>query len=95
LVTYDALLKTYIQTDFVTKSKCSTCGGLAKKGPETNRVVFQRGPKDLQNITLRAFNAFVDLEALKAFGSRDHGGQTTFNSFVKSGLLAGVDADVG
>jgi hypothetical protein len=66
-------------------------GRLAK----VDGVVFQRVPEDLQDVALGAFNAFVDLVALKALGLGNHFADAALDGFVKGGLLAGVDADVG
>jgi YfiH family protein len=67
------------------------CLGLS----ETHGMVFQRGPEDLQHVTLWRFNALVDLEAMKSLRVRDHFACTTFNGFFKCGVLTCVDADVG
>ena len=58
-------------------------------------MVLQRRPEDLQDITLGAFNALVDLVTLKAFGFGNHGFHTPFDGFIKCGLLAGLNTDVG
>ena len=62
---------------------------------KTDRVVFQRVPEYLQDVTLGAFDAPVDLVALKPRGLVDNGFQTTFNGFFKFGIQSGVNADVG
>ena len=58
-------------------------------------MVFQRVPENLQDVALRAFDAFVDLVTLKALGFGDHGGEAALDGLVKGGLLAGMNADVG
>ena len=63
-------------------------GASQAEGPE-------RLPENLQDVTFRVFNALVDPEALKTLGTADGGGQAPLNGFVKSGLLARVNADVG
>ena len=60
------------------------CGRLAK----AHGMVFQRGPKNLQHITLGRLDAAVDFVAFKAFGFGDDGFYATLNGFVKSSLLA-------
>ena len=66
-------------------------GGLS----EADGVVFKCVPKNLQQVALWAFDAFVDFVALTAFGFGNHGGKAAFDGFVKSSLLTRVDADVG
>ena len=63
--------------------------------PKAHSMVLQRFPEDLQDIALRAFDAFVDFEALKPFGMADYIAQAAGDGFVKSGVLAGMDANVG
>jgi hypothetical protein len=69
--------------------------GKGRRLAEVDGVVFQRVPEDLQDVALGAFNALVDLEALEALGFGNHFADAALDGFVKSGLLAGVDADVG
>ena len=65
-------------------------GRLAK----VHGMVFQRFPENLQNIALWVFNAMIDFVAAKPLSLRDDGGNATRNRLVKSGLLAGMNADV-
>jgi hypothetical protein len=58
-------------------------------------MVFKGSPKNLQDVTLWRLNASVDFEAFKAFRFGDDGVQPFLNGFVKSGLLPGLNANVG
>lgn len=62
---------------------------------EPHRVVFQSAPKNLKRIPLGALNAAVDLVALKSLGMLDDGAQATLDGLFKSGILTGLDANIG
>src|SRR5690606_31814586 len=66
----------------------------SRRFAEINRVIFQRGPVDLDDITLGRFDTFVDGVTLIAFGLADDCRQTALHGFIKFGLLAWLDADV-
>jgi hypothetical protein len=80
-----------------TISKCSTVGGAVTKGslPESHGVIFQRVPKELQDVALGGFYATVHFVTQKALGARGHGGYTALDGFFKGGVLAGMNADLG
>ena len=63
--------------------------------PETDSMVFQRVPEHLQDVAFGALQTPVDLVALKALGVANHGAQAPLDGFFKSGVLAGLDADIG
>ena len=58
-------------------------------------MVFQGVPKNLQDKTIRAFDAAIDLCTLKPFGPRNNSFQTTCNGLFKGILLTRCDANVG
>ena len=65
--------------------------GLAK----SDGVIFQCVPEYLKNVALAAFNTSVDLVALKPLGFVDHMLQAAHDRLFKSGVLAGVNANIG
>ncbi len=69
--------------------------GKGRRLAKIDGVVFQRFPANLQQVALGAFNALEDMIALKPLGMGNHGAKTALDGFVKSGLLARVDANVG
>ena len=79
------------------KKRADDGAPLGKRGrlAKADGMVFQRVPKNLQDVALRAFDAPVDLEACKTAGLADHRTQTTLDRFLKGGVLAGRDANVG
>jgi hypothetical protein len=58
-------------------------------------VVVQRVPQNLQDVALLALDAPVHLEALEALGVADDGDQAALYRFLKGGVLAWGNADVG
>ena len=62
---------------------------------KVNGVIFQGGPKNLKYVTLWVFDAFVDLEPLKAFGMRYDLSNALRNGLFKRSVLARMDANIG
>src|SRR3990167_6309294 len=62
---------------------------------ESDRVVVQRGPVDLQDVALGALDAAIDLVALKTLGPADHRAGAVLDRRFKGGVLTWVDTNVG